>query len=101
MAHPPHARNKSSAHKSETHAGAFPRSQRDRRPRFLSRPLALLDQFPTLTRVFQLIVLARWVLGWKEKIAQRIFVQYAMQASSLRCFVKVDSVIVGAIAVEL
>src|SRR5205814_8726610 len=100
MAHPPHVRNKSCAHKSEIRAGEIPRSPPARRSRFLPRPFALLDQFPKLAPLLQLLILARRQFGAEKKIAQRVLVQNPMHRDAFRRLFEINPVIFGAITIK-
>src|SRR5207249_11649219 len=100
MAHPPHVRNKSCAHKSEIRAGEIPRSPPARRSRFLPRPFALLDQFPKLAPLLQLLILARRQFGAEKKIAQRVLVQHPMDGDAFRGVFEINLIIYGTIMVK-
>src|SRR5207302_4334854 len=99
-AHPPHAHSKSCAHKSEIRTGEISHSPPARRSHLPARPFALLDQFPKLAPLPQLLILARRQFGAEKKIAQRVLVQHPMHRDAFRCLFKINPVIFGTTPIQ-
>jgi len=65
----------------------------------LPRFLALLDQFPKLSRFAERLIFRHRQFAAKKKISKRVLVQNAMNLNPFLCLGEVNPVIFSAIAV--
>src|SRR6202030_2515087 len=97
----PCARSKSSARRWGIRADANFRRRQAEQSRWFSRPLALLDQFPKLAVLAELVVFRQREFAAEKEIPKRVLVQDAVNGDPLRPPFEVDPVILRAITMQL